>query len=226
MPSAHLSPTTTIGELATRHPASTRVFHRRGIDFCCAGAMTLEEACRARGLDVQLVLHELTAELTQDDGKAVVWAERSTLELVEHLLRYHVPLRDELVRLEGLALKVLRMHGAADPVHLQRLADVVRALRYELEAHMDAEERRLFPWLLSGRPVPQSGGLGTLMVEHDEAEALLDEVRELTEGFTPPRADCATWRALWNGLETLERELHEHMHLENNVLFPRAFGDA
>jgi regulator of cell morphogenesis and NO signaling len=230
----HLLPTapvltlsTTVGELASTHPSSTRVFFRRGIDFCCGGGKTLEEACQRRGLDPQEVLREIQTELERGEGDTVAWTERGQSELIHHILvRYHEPLRDELGRLQQMALKVLRVHGAKDPERLSRLADTFSTLKDELEPHLEKEERILFPWILSGRPVPQGGPIERMMFEHEQAGQLLEQLRELTGNYEVPPGACNTWRALWNGLETLDRDLHEHIHLENNILFPRASGRA
>ncbi|MFY0526854.1 iron-sulfur cluster repair di-iron protein [Archangium gephyra] len=222
-----LTPTTTVGELAASRPSSTRVFSRRGIDFCCGGGKTLEEACRRRGLDPQEVLREIQQELERGAGEPVAWTERSQAELIQHIVaHYHEPLREELRRLHGMALKVLRVHGEKDPERLSQLADTFVLLKDELEPHMEKEERILFPWILSGRPVPQGGPIERMMFEHEQAGQLLVRLRELTGNYEVPPGACNTWRALWNGLEALERELHEHIHLENNILFPRASGRA
>lgn len=221
-----LAPTTTVGELAATHPSSTRVLFRRGIDFCCGGGKTLEEACRRRGLDLQEVLGEIQLELERGEAPAA-WTERSQAELIQHIIaRYHEPLREELHRLHGMALKVLRVHGEKDPERLSQLAETFSTLKDELLPHLDKEERILFPWILSGRPVPQGGPLERMMFEHEQAGQLLERLRELTDSYAVPPGACNTWRALWNGLETLDRELREHIHLENNILFPRASGRA
>lgn len=154
---------------------------------------------------------------------AAPWRERSLRELIDHLVaHYHLPLREELQRLSGLALKVLRVHGAKDPERLSRLADAFGELGEELGPHLEKEERVLFPWILSGRPLPKGGPIERMLAEHAGAEVLLAELRALTDGFAVPQGACTTWRALWAGLEALERDLVDHMHLENSVLFPRA----
>lgn len=221
-----LAPTTTIGELAANRPSSTRVFFRRGIDFCCGGGRTLEEACRRRGLDPQEVLREIEQEFARGEQPAN-WTERSQAELIQHIVaHYHEPLREELHRLDSMATKVLRVHGEKDPERLTQLAATFCALKDELLPHLDKEERILFPWILSGRPVPQGGPIERMMYEHERAGQLLERLRELTGNYAVPPGACNTWRALWNGLETLDRDLHEHIHLENNILFPRASGRA
>ncbi len=143
----------TIGGLAGARPASIKVFQRFGIDFCCGGRKSLAEACAAKGIDPANVLKEISRE---EDACAVDdrggWASRSTEELLSLLVRhYHPRLRDDLVRLQGLAVKVLRVHGSKDPERLHALATAIVDLQEELEPHLDKEEQVLFPMILTGQ---------------------------------------------------------------------------
>jgi regulator of cell morphogenesis and NO signaling len=213
----------TLGELAASRPRSTRVLFRHGLDYCCGGARTLEEACRRRGLAPEAVLREVEAEPPDTEEEGPPWTERSQADLIAHLLsRHHAPLRAELVRLQGLAVKVLRVHGAKDPARLAAVAETFAELKEELEPHLEKEERVLFPWLLSGRPVLPEGPLARMTAEHAQTGQLLARLRALTCDYAVPEGACSSWRALWGGLEVLDRDLHEHIHLENNVLFRRA----
>lgn len=225
---APLQPTMTVGELAASLPVSTRVLFRRRIDFCCGGGTTLEEACRRRGLDAKEILKEIEYELKRGSGvDEKSWADRSPGLLIAHILStYHEPLREELPRLRAMATKVLHVHGSKDPERLAAVLDTFSDLQEELEPHMDKEERILFPWILSGRAVPPGGPTEVMMLEHEQAGFLLERLRELTDNYAVPDGACNTWRALWNGLEALDRELREHIHLENNILFPRALARA
>lgn len=144
-------------------------------------------------------------------------------ELIAHLLEHHHrPLHDELARLEEMAKKVRRVHGTKDPERLCRLAETVVALREELEAHMRKEEEVLFPWLLSGRGPSARMPIQVMRADHESAYQQLARLRILTDNFVPPPQVCATWRALWQGLEVLDANLREHIRLENDILFPRA----
>src|SRR5690606_3669224 len=135
---------------------------------------------------------------------------------------YHRPLDEQLPRLLQQAEKVLRVHGDKRPEILEPLHEAVGLLVDELQTHMQKEERVLFPWILGGSGATAGAPVRVMVEEHDRAGELLAEIRQLTGGFVVPDGACGTWTALWQGLEQLERELHEHIHLENNILFPRA----
>lgn len=216
-----LSPTDTVARLAVRIPAASRVFMRHDIDFCCGGARPLDEACAARGLDPHAILAEIEAEAP--DAGDTRWDQRPLSELIDHILEaYHVPLHAELPRLQAMARKVLTVHGDKDPERLTALVDVYEALAAELVGHLAKEENILFPWILQGRGATAGGPIQVMHMEHDSAGEALARLRELTDDFTPPPGACNTWRALWLGLEELDHELRAHIHLENNILFPRA----
>lgn len=213
-----------VGEIAAEHPMATQVFARYGIDFCCGGGVPLEQACARRGLDTPLVLEEIEQALADGDPELDRWTEAPVADLVRHIVHaYHVPLREELPRLESMLRKVNRVHGDKDPERLPRLLTTYLALESELADHMAREEEVLFPEML------QHGEEALVPVEvfvddHTAAGEALAEIRELTDGFRVPDYACNTWRALWHGLEALERSMHQHIHLENNVLFPRVSG--
>jgi regulator of cell morphogenesis and NO signaling len=221
-----------VGELAARHPLATRVFARHHIDFCCGGGRPLGDVCDAQGLNVDTVLGEIHAIIdpTGDTGHAgavVVWMEAPLPALIDHILvRYHATLREELPRLESMARKVARVHGDKDPVRLEGMLENLLALKGELETHMLKEEHVLFPAIREGLGARTGGPVAMMVHEHAEVGELLRQMRDLTGGYTVPAGACNTWRALWHGLEALEDDLHEHIHLENNVLFPRALAEA
>lgn len=212
----------TVGHIATRFPVSTRVFGRHKIDFCCGGAASLAEACARRALEVDDVVDEIAIEIelarpTALDG----WAERSTPDLIAHILeKYHRPLDEELPRLEFLARKVARVHGSRDD-RLPRIAETFGTLKTELEHHFRKEEAVLFPAILANDFERLACPIEVMLKDHDDAGELLARLRELTGDFEVPPHACGSWCALWGGLEDLERSLHEHIHLENNILFPR-----
>jgi len=211
----------TVGELAATHAGASRVFHRRGLDFCCGGGTPLREACTAAGLEVDAVVAEIEREAERTDGFRR-WDAEPLAALVDHVLeRYHEPHREELPRLLAMARKVERVH-ADKPTCPRGLADHLERVGEAMELHMQKEEQVLFPLLRSGRGRMAAMPIQVMEQEHQEHGRNLALLRELTGDYAPPPEACGTWTALYLGLAELERELMEHIHLENNVLFPRA----
>lgn len=211
-----------VGEIASHFPLATRVFARHNIDFCCGGGAPLQKACEKRGLDVEEILSEINKELdcTEDTTQ---WNEAPLTDLIEHIVStYHTALKDELPRLEAMAVKVNAVHGEKDPERLQEIVTVFQALKNELTEHMMKEEQILFPMIANGQGAMAIGPVSVMEQEHESAGNALQRLRELTNDFTPPEGACNTWRALWHGLGALEQDTHQHIHLENNILFPRA----
>lgn len=219
----HAHRDTTLAELAIRMPAASRVFKRHGLDFCCSGQRALAEACRAQGIDPDVVLAELDAEASATEDAP---AHESLDALIGHIVeRYHEPLRRELPELVAMAERVERRHGDK-PSCPRGLAAHLRGMYADLIEHMAKEERVLFPMIRSGAGAAARGPITVMQREHDDHGANLARTRELTTDLSPPRGACATWRALYLRLAELESELMDHVHLENNVLFPRALhGD-
>lgn len=214
---------TRVGQIAAEYPLATRVFARHHIDFCCGGGRPLAEACEKKGLDVDALIAEIRREVDGNPAPDVRWDQAPLRDVIEHILfAYHRPLREELPRLDAMARKVLSVHGDKRPETLGELVNVFAGLRAELDAHMMKEEQILFPAIQAGHGATADGPIAVMMHEHDDAAAALHRLRELTDDYTVPDEACNTWRALWHGLEALETSLHEHIHLENNILFPRA----
>lgn len=216
---------TPVGLLAAKAPATTRVFQRHGIDFCCGGGTPLGEACASSGVSFDGVLAELAEELAPDREDARSWVGAPPVELIEHILEaYHRPLDEELPRIDAMARKVLEVHGDKDPERLGQLVQTFGALKAELEQHMQKEEQILFPMIREGHGAMAGGPVQVMRLEHDGAGQALARIRALTNDFTPPEEACTTWRALYQALAEFERAMHEHIHLENNVLFPAVLG--
>ncbi len=219
----NIEATTSVGAIATDHPLATRVFARHGIDFCCGGGSPLEEACRKKGANLATVLDELATEVASAPADQVNWSDEPLPSLVQHILKtYHEPLHEELPRIEGMARKVHEVHGDKDPAKFEEILRIYLALKADLDAHLQKEEQILFPMILGGQGAMAGPPVSVMEAEHVEAGAILARLRELTDDYQPPEEACNTWRALWAGLGDLERALHEHIHLENNILFPRA----
>ena len=215
----------TVGELAVEHPLATRVFARHRIDFCCGGGKPLSEACEARNLDIEMILAEIQKELTRNDVAAQRWDEAPLKDLIEFILfNFHRPLDEELPRLETMAGKVLNVHREKAEAMLSDLLSTLQGLKAELEQHMAKEEQILFPMIQQGQGAMAGGPISVMEQEHETAGSALARLRTLTNDYELPEGACNTWRALWHGLAALEESLHEHIHLENNILFPRALS--
>ncbi len=218
---------TCVGELATKHPLATRVLDRHGIDYCCGGDDPLELACQKRGLDPLEVMKEIGNALQETGDRQKRWDREPLGDLIDHILNtYHEPLREELPRLETMAKKILEVHGDEFPDVLPELLSVFTGLKNELEEHMGKEEQILFPMIRCGDGVMAAMPIQVMEHEHESAGNALKRLRELTGNYTVPPGACKTWGALWYGLAALEESLHHHIHLENNILFPRALNET
>jgi regulator of cell morphogenesis and NO signaling len=218
-----ITTSSTVGTVATQHPLATRVFARHGIDFCCGGGLQLSAACEAKGVDVDAVLGELEQEIAGHQAKEVRWDEQPLDALIDHILAvYHAPLREELPRIEEMMRKVHRVHGAKDQARFDELLQTVLAIKSDIDQHLPKEEQILFPMIKAGRGSMATGPMHVMELEHETLGDLLRKARSLTNDYRVPAEACNTWRALWVGLEDLERSLHEHIHLENNILHKRA----
>ena len=214
-----------VGQIAAEHPLATRVFARHGIDFCCGGGKPIAEVCQVKGLDTQTVLQEIESELSGGEVDLKRWDEAELYALIDHILvAYHRPLEEELPRLEFMARKVHRVHGERQPEMFGELLSTFLGLKAELESHMMKEEQVLFPMIRQEQGSRAAGPVAAMEHEHESAGGALECLRELTNGYEVPEGACNTWRALWHGLADLEESLHQHIHLENNILFPRALA--
>jgi regulator of cell morphogenesis and NO signaling len=207
----------TVGEIAAAVPGATAVFRRFGLDFCCKGNVALADSARQRGVDPADVERALAALDGVADRST---APRDTPALIDHILaRYHDTHRRELPELIQLARKVEKVHAKRSDAP-RGLADLLRRMAVELEQHMAKEELILFPAMkrsMTGLDAP----IACMRHEHDGHGEHLGELAALTNQITLPADACRTWQALYAGLAKLSDDLMEHIHLENNVLFPR-----
>ena len=228
-----LSADITVGEIAADLPVSTRVFEKYGIDFCCGGRISLTEACRQRGLDPAAVLEEVDRSIqTPAAAPEIDWRAASLTSLAGHIVdTHHVFMKAQLPRLEAMLQKILDAHSARHGDVLVPLAATYRAMREELDGHLMKEEMILFPLIraLESGAGPRNFHCGSvqnpirvMVMEHDSAGDALARMRHLTSGYTPPQDACNTFRAFYFELAAMEADLHRHIHLENNILFPRA----
>lgn len=207
-----------VGEIAANLAGATGVFRRFGIDFCCHGDVPLDEAARARGIDVDL-LHEALLEL---DGTEVASAiPDGTTELIDHIVaRYHEVHRRQVPELIMLSRKVEQVH-AGKPAVPAGLADILQHALGELEVHMRKEELILFPAMRRQGAGPLDGPIAQMRDDHVDHGELLERMAKLTGDFTVPEGGCGTWRALYAGAAQFRDDLIDHIHIENNILFPR-----
>jgi regulator of cell morphogenesis and NO signaling len=231
-----IEPSTTIGLLAAGIPGATQIFESVHIDYCCRGARSLAEACADAGLDSAELIAELerAASGGTDWSDEARWGNARLTALMKHIVeRHHVYTREELTRLDELSRKVLEVHGAAHP-ELYTLRALFEAIDRELRPHMTKEEVILFPYIEEleasrragrGRPFAPFGSdhgpIRAMMHDHHHVGGELRRLRALTDDYSPPPDACASWKSLYFGLEALEHDLFEHMHLESNLLFPR-----
>ena len=220
---ATIAPDQSLAELATAWAGASRVFLRHGLDFCCQGKQTVADACRRKGLSTEQVLDELRAEL-RPPGAGERVDDLATPALITYILeRFHAGHRAELPRLVQMAERVEHVHGDK-PECPRGLAAHLRHIARELDLHMQKEEQVLFPMILGGTLGFVHGPIEVMRHEHDEHGRNLARLRELAQDFVPPAAACGTWRALFLGLQELESEVMQHIHLENHVLFTRLGG--
>jgi regulator of cell morphogenesis and NO signaling len=224
----------TVREMVLEYPQATRVFEKLGIDYCCGGQKSLQEACEARNLLVDDVLASLEAQAAQPAPTAD-WKQGPLGELVEHIVgTHHAYVKSETPRLEQLLAKVCSVHGQNHP-ELHQIRQTFSDLGQELSTHLMKEENILFPYIVemertvtSGKPLrpPMFGSVKNpvqmMVMEHDAAGEGLRAIRDASSGFTAPDDACISYRTLYSALKEFEADLHQHIHLENNILFPRA----
>lgn len=228
--------TSIIGEIVTKFPKASDLFKSYRIDFCCGGNRPLIDAVHERNLPAEEVLAHLNAlyhETTLLNETKIDWETASYRELIDHIVnKHHRYLNEELPQLSPYVTKVLRVHGAGQP-HLARIHKLFHELKTELEQHLIKEETEDFPLILAFEQNPTDEHfiklhkvVEELESEHSDAGDMMKELRDITNDFTPPEGACGTYRLVYQRLEALESDLFQHIHLENNILFPRAIAQA
>jgi regulator of cell morphogenesis and NO signaling len=230
-----VTPDTTVRDIVVEDYRAAAVFYRHGIDFCCGGARTLADACRERQLDPADVIAALARERSVPGQGLPRHAEWSTETLIAYIVsKHHAYVRSGLPAIAAHLRKIVAAHGGNHP-ELRVMAEVFEALAGELTTHMAKEEKILFPYISAmadavGRgdrlPVAPFGSVDNpirmMEDEHDRAGSLMARIRDLSAGYAPPADGCTTYRVCFRELAEFERDLHAHVHLENNVLFPKA----
>ncbi|MFP5467894.1 MAG: iron-sulfur cluster repair protein YtfE [Gammaproteobacteria bacterium] len=205
-----------IGQIAVELPGATAVFRRLKLDFCCGGQIALREACAGKGLSLDQVLAELAALDRPVNQDAPVQAPA----LIDHILeRYHAVHREQLPELIRMARRVEAVHRDHPQVP-SGLADHLEQMESELLDHMAKEEEILFPMLKAGGSAMAKYPILAMRTEHTGHGEQLERLMALSHDATPPQGACNTWRALYAGIDQLQNDLINHIHLENNLLFP------
>lgn len=206
-----------VGELAANLAGSTAIFRRHGIDFCCHGDVPLDDAARARGIDVET----LVDELSRLDASQSSPLPEDTAALTNYIYtRYHEVHRRQVPELIALSRKVEQVH-AGKPGVPAGLSEALQKAIGELEVHMRKEELILFPAMRRQGAGPLDGPISQMRHDHLDHGALLEHMAKLTDDFTVPEGACGTWRALYAAAAQFRDDLIEHIHIENNILFPR-----
>jgi regulator of cell morphogenesis and NO signaling len=224
-----IDPRVSLGQLVVEQPARAEVFERLRLDYCCGGDQTLAHACERRGLDVETVRRMLDAledrPLDRWRLECGDWRRASLAELCDHIVSaHHDRLRSELPGIDELLATVVRVHGARHP-ELHDLQRLFGTMQHELEAHIETEERVVFP--ICRRAEADHAPVDDVVLalheqEHAETGDALAALRELAHDYDTTGALCGTHRRLLDALQRFELDLHQHIHEENNVLFPRA----
>jgi regulator of cell morphogenesis and NO signaling len=228
--------TQTVGELAAQCPGATREFEKLGIDYCCGGTRTLGEACAEAKITVEQAMARLQEGLASSQTKDQRnWQAASMADLIAHINgTHHVFVRSECSRIENLVAKVVSVHGKNHP-ELLEVQNIFVDLANELSVHLMKEEQILFPYVLrleeaafAGEPAPPAmfgtvvNPVRMMMTEHDGAGDVLKRLRAVTNDYTLPADACVSYKTLYEALKGFEADLHQHIHLENNILFPRS----
>jgi regulator of cell morphogenesis and NO signaling len=233
----NINETHKIADLAIANQGATRVFEKLGIDYCCGGSRTIIEACHDSNIPVQDVLNSLE-EASRNAGPVSEmrdWKLESMTSLAAYIVdKHHFYTKMELTRLTRLVAKVCDRHSANHP-ELIELQELFSNLKQELIPHMLKEEQVLFPYIArmeeavenrQAIPMPFFGTVkhpvGMMSLDHDNAGELLRGIRRLANNFEPPDDACLSYKTLFKAFEDFEADLHQHIHLENNILFPRA----
>ena len=230
-----LDPMKSVREVAVALPNATRVFEKTKIDYCCGGDQLLGAACAKAGVDLHTLEQMLETSVATGVNVTVDFKRLTVAEFVQYILdKHHVYTREAMERLDALVKKVVKAHGE-NHSELLEIRDLMQQLFAELKGHMFKEEQILFPFIveleqsvLQQRPAPfapfgsVNNPVRMMMFEHDHAGEILRELRKLSSDYSVPGDACMSYQTLYEVLEAFEQDLHQHIHLENNLLFPQA----
>jgi len=226
-----------VGDIVAGDYRTASVFEKHGIDFCCGGAVTLAAACAEHGIDPSVLLREFEAAARTPARQGTDYANWTLTRLIDHIRAiHHAFVKADTAQTAAYARKIAAVHGAQHP-ELALIADSFDRTAIELMAHLEHEEEVVFPAIKRAEAARRSGaaperadaetiarGIEALVRDHGKVGATLRDIRDLAMGYGLPPDACATWSLTYERLQAFEADLHKHVHLENNILFPRA-GD-
>lgn len=215
-----------LSELAISIPGATKIFREYDLDFCCGGAVILEVAAQQKNLnlaEIEARLAQLAAHKQESTEKD--WTHASYVEMIDYIIpRFHDRHREQLPELIALAEKVENVHGDREDCPIGTAAQLEKIYE-ELSQHMMKEEQILFPMIKMGNYAMAAMPIRVMEMEHDEAGQDVEVLKSITNNLTPPDDACFSWRALYTGIDAFIDDLMHHIHLENNILFPRVLSE-
>lgn len=224
--------TKTVADILLENPKAANVFKKYHIDYCCKGSRLFEEACAEAGLDPQALQEQIdeAAENPQFNMRAKDWSLDFLADYIVN--NHHQYIRDTNPDLLALSDKVKRVHGDRHP-ELMEIDRIINEVANDMLMHLQKEEQMLFPAIkeivkgeFSGKyPFSSiSQPIQMMEAEHADAGDGLDRIRELTDNYTAPEDACTSYRLFFDMIEAYENDLHQHVHLENNILFPKSIA--
>jgi len=221
----------TLAQIVNENDKAANIFEKYSLDFCCKGNRSLQLACEEKSLPAETIAEELNLVFNNDESSVIDPGKLSLTALADHIVsRHHDHTRQELPQIFYYLQKVSSRHGDRHS-ELYEIFDKFLQLRDEMEMHMQKEEQVLFPRIKELENAVENNQkcaasiqipIGVMEDEHENAGNLLKEIRNLSNNYNPPPDACTTYRLSFSALQALEEDLHQHMHLENNILFPRA----
>lgn len=223
---------TTLGNFVAMYPRTRKVFEHLGMDYCCGGKQEIKAAAKEKNVDLKELISKLETAISESSEKNIekIWQNEPLTNVVEHIMsKHHSYLQKELPYVDKLLEKVVMVHGPKHRDFLYALNDTFKDLQNDLQQHLADEENLLFPNIkeieASEKTVEQKEKFNRIVeklyTEHDAAGEALSHMRSLTENYTLPGDACTSFESLYENLQAIEDNLHEHVHLENTVLFPK-----
>lgn len=217
--------TKTIAEIVSADISTASVFKKYKLDFCCGGGKTVEIACKKANINVDDVINDLLNNTSKKEAPNLNFKDWSAEFLADYIVYvHHTYIRQNLNIISEFADKVANVHGQHEPKTIE-IAKLFSAISNELTSHMGKEEFILFPAIKARADNPNfefdEKSLSLVKEEHEEVGTMIKKIQELSSDFTPPEWACNTFKALYFKLEEFTNDLYQHIHLENNILFPK-----